>query len=161
MFSFLSQFKEKLGIGGEYVPGSTPEKNYNGCISLGVLMWVVAEADRKFLSSEKEAMEEFLAEKCHIPQTDIPVVMKSVEVAASERIDLYSFTKEASEGLDRPQKIRIVEDLFRLACVDLDLAHEEHEIIRKIADLFHLDHEEFIAAKIKVKKEFGLETIDE
>ena len=55
-------------------------------------------------------------------------------------------------------KKNIVENLFRVACVDGELAYEEEEVIRKIAGLFLLDHKDFIDAKIKVKKEFGLDT---
>ena len=55
-------------------------------------------------------------------------------------------------------KINILEQLFRVACSDKDLDDSEVETIRKISDLFGIGHKEFINAKIKVKKEFGLDT---
>jgi uncharacterized tellurite resistance protein B-like protein len=55
-------------------------------------------------------------------------------------------------------KISILENLFRVACSDKELDDKELETIRKIANLFRLSHRDFIKAKIKVKKEFGLDT---
>ena len=55
-------------------------------------------------------------------------------------------------------KIKILENLFRIACVDKDLDDRELEVIRKISGLFKLTHKDFIDSKIKVKKEFGLDT---
>ena len=92
-------------------------------------------------------------------EEDIPLVMSSVEQAAKESIDLYTFTHEVSAGLPYQKKKEIIESLFRVACVDKDLAHEEHETVRKISGLFGLDHKDFIDAKIKIKKEFGIETV--
>jgi uncharacterized tellurite resistance protein B-like protein len=89
---------------------------------------------------------------------DWACILKSIETAANERIDLYSFTKEVSTGLGREIKIGIIENLFRVACADQDLASQEHEMIRKISGLFRLDHKEFINSKVKVKKEFNLDT---
>ena len=55
-------------------------------------------------------------------------------------------------------KINILENLFRIDCVDQDLDHEEHEMIRKISGLLQIDHKDFIDTKIRIKKEFGLDT---
>ena len=40
---------------------------------------------------------------------------------------------------------------------NLDLT-PEHEMIRKISGLLRIDHKDFIDIKIRVKKEFGLDT---
>ena len=52
----------------------------------------------------------------------------------------------------------IIENLFRIACVDKELDNNELETIRKISGLFKIEHSNFIDAKIKIKKEFGLDT---
>ena len=57
----------------------------------------------------------------------------------------------------KPER-RINFPLFRIACVDKDLDHEEHEMIRKISGLMQIEHKDFIDAKIRIKKEFGLDT---
>ena len=135
-------------------------KDIDDKIALGVLLWIVAEADEKFLPEEREKIKEVLTMYSKIPEGDISTVLASIEEAAKERIDLYRFTHEVSENLPYDVKTSIVENLFRVACVDKDLDHKEHEAIRKISGLFQMAHKDFIDAKVKIKKELGLDTIE-
>ncbi|MCQ9205742.1 MAG: TerB family tellurite resistance protein [Omnitrophica bacterium] len=133
-------------------------KDIDDKIALGVLLWVVAEADEKFLPEEMEKIKEILILYSKISIEDIPTILASIKEAAKERIDLYRFTKEISENLPYDIRISIIENLFRIACVDKDLDNNELETIRKISGLFKIEHSSFINAKIKIKKEFGLDT---
>ena len=159
MPGFLDQFRKKVFTSvWKDVPESLEERDVDDKIALGVLLWIVAEADKKFLPEEKDEIKEILKKYSDISEDDLRYVLESVALAAQERIDLYKFTHEVSENLPYDVKKTIVEQLFRVACADGELANEEHEIIRKISGLFWLDHKDFIDAKIKVKKEFGLDT---
>ncbi len=129
-------------------------------IALGVLLWIVAEADDKFLAKEDEKIKEILISYSNISQEEIVTVLASIKEAARERVDLYRFTHEVSANLPYDVKRSIVETLFRVACCDRELDHEEIEIIRKISGLFQISHRDFITAKISVMKEFGLETVE-
>jgi len=57
-------------------------------------------------------------------------------------------------------KIKLIEILFSVACVDRELDIKELEAIRKIANLFNVSHKDFIDAKIKVKQAFELKTVE-
>jgi len=133
-------------------------KDIDDKIALGVLLWAVAKADNKFLSQEENKIKEVLVSHSKIPNEDIPIVLSSIREADKERIDLYAFTHEVSENLPYAVKILIIEELFRVACVDKELDNSELEVIRKISSLFHVEHKDFIDAKIKIKKEFDLDT---
>jgi uncharacterized tellurite resistance protein B-like protein len=129
-------------------------------IALGVLLWVVAEADEKFLAKEDEKIKEILISHSKIPTEEIVTVLASIKEAARERIDLFRFTHEVKANLPYDVKVSIIETLYRVACCDQELDHEEIEIIRKISGLFQIAHKDFINAKITVMKEFGLETVE-
>jgi len=155
MAGFLDGFRQKV-ISSVWKETPVETKAIDDKIALGVLLWVVAEADDKFLPAEVEKIKEILLSYCEIPKSDLPYIMSSIKEAAEARIDLYRFTHEVSEDLDYQTKISIIENLFRVACSDKDLDNYELEAIRKISGLFHISHKDFINAKIKVKKEFGL-----
>lgn len=159
MGGILDRFRKKV-ISSVWrdVPSETCLKEIDDKLALGVLLWAVAEADEKFLPQEKEEIKEILKRYGKVSEEDIPVVLASVQEAAEQRIDLYRFTSEVSENLVYSVRISIIEELFRVACVDKDLDDKELEVIRKISDLFSVSHKDFIEAKIKVKKEFGLDT---
>ncbi len=127
-------------------------------IALGVLLWAVASSDSKFLDIEKEKIKETLIRYSKIKPEDIPFVLRLIQEADKERIDLYTFTSEIVDHLGYPERVSIIEDLFRIACVDRDLDERELELIRDISNLLHLSHHDFITAKIKIKKEFGMDT---
>jgi uncharacterized tellurite resistance protein B-like protein len=127
-------------------------------IALGVLLWVVAEADEKFLATEDEKIREILTTYSKISDEEIETVLASIKEAARERIDLHRFTREISRELPYNVKLSIIETLFKIACCDKELDHKEAEIIRKISGLFQISHKDFINAKITIKNEFGLDT---
>lgn len=130
----------------------------DGLIALGVLMWAVSEADEEFLPEEHQMIEQVLEQHGQLEPERVSIVMEAVKQAASERIDLYSFAEVATQSIERDTKVEMLEHLFRVACIDGNLDTREHETIRQIYQLFRLDHHEFIEAKIKVKKEFGMDT---
>ncbi len=159
MAGFLDKFRTEVisSIWKDKVE-ETAVADINDKIALGVLLWVVAEADKKFLPAEESKMEEVLGSYTKLSKQEIAVVLASARKAAQERIDLYTFTHEVSEGLPYEAKQTIIENLFRVACVDKEMDDAELEVIRKISGLFHVAHKDFIAAKIKIKKEFGIDT---
>jgi len=163
MSGFLNDFRQNI-ISIVYPEGpedarEEPRSNdtIDNLIALGVLLWVVAQADEKFLPEEKAKVEDVLNSYGEISEEDMPIVLRAVEEASINRIDLYAFTSEIGKNLSFKAKIGIIENLFRVACIDQDLDHEEQEAIRKISGLLHIDHKDFINTKIRVKKEFGLD----
>ncbi|MBU4128912.1 TerB family tellurite resistance protein [bacterium] len=155
MAGFLDEFRRKV-LAPLHKEEEVEPEEVDDKIALGVLLWLVAEADEKFLPEEEKKMEEILTSYAKISEEDMAYVMGAIKEAARERIDLYRFTNEVSKDLDYQMKISILENLFRVACSDKELDDKELETIRKIANLFRLSHRDFIKAKIRVKKEFGL-----
>ncbi len=160
MSGFLDNFRQKVitSVWKETPPEFT-QPDVDDKIALGVLLWAVAEADEKFLPQEGDKIIEVLSKTGHLQPKELEVVLQSVQKAAEQRIDLHRFTKEISQNLDYQVRVSIIEDLFRVACSDKDLADSELEVIRKISGLFHLVHRDFIDAKIKIKRESGLRTV--
>ncbi len=157
MAGFLDEFRKKVTSSVRKDKPDEPRvKDIDDKIALGVLLWVVAEADETFLPEEEEKIKKTLLSYGKVSAEDMPYVLRSIREAARERIDLYHFTHEVSKDLEYGVKTSIIEILFRVACADKNLDNKEHEAIRKISGLFQLAHEDFIEAKIKVKKELGL-----
>jgi len=162
MAGFLDKFRNNVVSSVWKDKRDEPKvKDINDKIALGVLLWIVAEADEKFLAKEDEKIKEILTTShCKIPEEEVAIVLESVKEAARERIDLHRFTREVSNDLPYKVRISIIETLFRVACCDEELDHKEMETIRKISGLFHIAHRDFINAKISIKKEFGLDVAE-
>lgn len=157
MVEFVDRFKENLLSKISKDSIKLDDKELNKAIGLGVLLWIVAETDKKFLPEEEEKIKEVLSSHAKIPEEQMQVVLETVKQAAEDRIDIWSFTHLFTKMLDE-EKIPIVENLFRVACADKDLDFDETEMIRKMSNLMKVSHGDFINAKIRVKKELGLDT---
>ncbi len=161
MAGFLDKFRSNVVSSVWKDKKDEPKvKDINDKIALGVLLWVVAEADDKFLAKEEEKIREILTTYSKISDEEIETVLASIKEAAKERIGLQRFTHEVSADLPYEVRVSIIETLFHVACCDEELDHKEMETIRKISGLFHIAHKDFINAKIKAKKEFGIDTVE-
>jgi len=162
MAGFFDNFRQKVisAVSSQEQENSEPQPktNVDNLISLGVLLWEVAQADDKFLPEEEDKIGEVLGQYGHVTKEDVPIVLRAIKEASIARIDLHTFTKEVGQDLAFDVKMSIIENLFRIACIDQDLDNEEHEMIRKISGLLRIDHKDFIDTKIRIKKEFGLDT---
>jgi uncharacterized tellurite resistance protein B-like protein len=161
MAGFLDTFRQKVVASvWKETPDASRIKNIDDRIALGVLLWAVAEADEKFLPQETVEIAEILKKHSQLSEEELLVIMRSIQEAAEQRVDLQRFTREISANLDYRMRISLIEELFRVACADDDLDDRELEVIRKISGLFHLAHKDFIDTKIRIKKECGLDTVD-
>ena len=74
-------------------------------------------------------------------------------VEAEQRVDrahdLHQFTAEINRELAHEEKLRLVEQLWRVASADTVVHKYEEHIIRRICGLLHVSHREFIAAKLR------------
>ena len=66
---------------------------------------------------------------------------------------LYEFTRTLNDHLDPPGRKHIVELLWRVAFADGEVDKYEEHLVRKIAELLHVRHADFIRAKHRVEAE--------
>ena len=78
-------------------------------------------------------------------------------VEAEQRVDrahdLHQFTAEINRELAHEEKLRLVEQLWRVASADTVVHKYEDHIIRRVCGLLHVSHREFIAAKLRAAED--------
>ena len=157
MGGFLDRFRALVAPAAtEGRPAGPTPTSVDEKIALGVLLWIVADADGRFVDEERDQIEQVLTGHSGVGPADLAVVMASGEQAAVERIDLYAFTREVASGLDPAARMEIVRHLYRVACADGSVDHDEVEVIRQISGLLRVPHRDMIAAKLAAKAEFGI-----
>lgn len=67
-----------------------------------------------------------------------------------EAVDYYQFTSLIRDHFDYPDRVRLIEALWRVAYADNELEPLEEHMVRKIADLLYVEHSDFITAKLRV-----------
>ena len=82
-----------------------------------------------------------------ISDSEIQELIELSQEEVEEATSLYQFTKEINSHFDLDQKLELMTALWQVALADDYLDKYEESIIRKISDLIHLRHSEYIQCK--------------
>lgn len=63
---------------------------------------------------------------------------------ADDAVSLYEFTRELNDQLSEAEKLRVLEMMWRVAHADGRIDKHEEHLLRRIADLLHLPHADFV-----------------
>ncbi|MDA8681244.1 TerB family tellurite resistance protein [Porticoccaceae bacterium] len=78
-------------------------------------------------------------------QVDELIELSQAEVR--EATSLYQFTSEINKHFDHNKKLSLMTAMWRVAFADGHLDKHEESIIRRVADLLHIRHSEYIRCK--------------
>ena len=78
-------------------------------------------------------------------QVDELIELSQAEVR--EATSLYQFTSEINKHFDHNKKLSLMTAMWRVAFADGHLDKHEENIIRRVADLLHIRHSEYIRCK--------------
>ena len=83
-------------------------------------------------------------------QVDDLIALSREEVA--EATSLYQFTKQINDHYDLEGKLQLLTSMWKVAYADGELDKYEENIIRRVADLLHIRHSEYIRCKLDAKE---------
>ncbi|SEK95324.1 Uncharacterized conserved protein, tellurite resistance protein B (TerB) family [Colwellia chukchiensis] len=143
MLSKISTFFQSLGTAAEQ-----SEKDISLELACSVLLCEVMLADGKQGPDEQQKLSELLQQQFHLSNQQTHEIISLALSLCENATDFYQFTKTINENYSLQQRITMVDLLWKMAYADGELASIEEHIIRKIADLLHLRHSEFIQTKL-------------
>jgi uncharacterized tellurite resistance protein B-like protein len=118
-------------------------------VAAAVLLVEVARSDHEFSDTERQAVLDSVQSKFSLSPAEARQLLELAELESHSAHDIFQFTSQIDATFDVGQKLRLLEELWRAAYSDTTLhAYEEH-LIRRIADLLHLSHSQFIGAKLR------------
>ena len=112
----------------------------------------VALADKVFDKSEVDLLKEMLLKSYSLEAKDVQDLIENAEKAVQESTSLYEYTRKVNDNFDYESKLNLVDQLWRIAFADGHLDKYEEHVVRKIADLIHISHNDFIQSKLKNKE---------
>ena len=116
-------------------------------LAVAALLFEISKADHDVHEEERKAMIAAVRSVCALGEDDIASLLETADSAVEEAVSLYDFTSVVNEHLDRDKKYELLLLLWRVAYADGRLDRYEEYYIRKITDLLHLSHRDFIRAK--------------
>ncbi|MFT6154164.1 MAG: putative tellurite resistance protein B-like protein [Bermanella sp.] len=142
--SFLDWFKKEAVEPTEQSTGSVDR-------AAAALMVEVVMADDQFNDEEKAKLPALLKAHTGLTTQECLALIKIAETEVDHATSLHQFTRHLNESFDIDQKLSLVFTLWSIAFADGHLDRYEVHIIRKISDLLHLRHSEFMKMKVKAQ----------
>ncbi|MBL0728724.1 TerB family tellurite resistance protein [Piscinibacter sp. HJYY11] len=125
-------------------------------LATAVMLVEVMRADPSFHAGEREAVLAGLRDKFALADDEAQRLTELAEDAARRATDLFSFTSRINERFDMPQKLRMIEHMWRVAYADGHLSAHERHVLWRIADLLHVPQGAYVNARLRAEKEAGI-----
>ena len=116
-------------------------------VACAVLLCEVMRADGHFDQQEQAKLALLLVEQFNLNEDEIKQIIDQALIQSEQATDFYRYTSKINEHFTIEQRITVVKQLWNMAYADGELASIEEHVIRKIADLLHLRHGEYIQTK--------------
>ena len=105
--------------------------------------------------AERHAVEAAVARRFGLLSGEAQALVADAETEVREAVGFYPFTSLINRHFGADDKERIVELLWEIAWADSTLSAHEQHVIRKVADLLHLSHASYVAAKLRARDAAG------
>jgi len=116
------------------------------------LLIETALADKVFNEEELISMKQTLNKVYKVDEKNIEELINESKKKVSESTSLYEYTRLINDLCDYEDKIRLISNLWSIAFADKHLDKYEEYLIRKISDLLHVSHKDFIQQKLLAKE---------
>lgn len=121
-------------------------------LACAALMVEMIHVDEQITEQEEGKIRQLLVKRFDLNKSETKELLDLAHDEKHEAVDYHAFTSLLNEHYSQQQKIKLVEDLWLLAYADDDLDKYEEHLIRRLADLLHVSHRDFIQTKHKVLK---------
>jgi len=116
-------------------------------LAAAALLVEVARADFTQDAAEEQAMASLLTNTLNLDPRDVDALMSDADSAVDQATSLYDFTRLVNDHYDADGKRALVQSMWQVAYADASLDKYEEHLIRRVAELIYLPHEDFIRTK--------------
>lgn len=124
-----------------------PEKEPDVNLAAAALMLEVAKSDFETDDDELQQIINNLKPLFHLSDETANALLAEAKTHTTAATDLHGYTRLINEHYDRPQKFQLLTLMWQVALSDGALHKYEDSLIRKVSDLIHLGHSDFIRSK--------------
>ena len=120
-------------------------------LAMASLMIEVAESDYHDAPEERESVLNIVKSSFDLSDTETNEIVDLARQEHVDSIDYFQFTSLINQHYSAEQRIDLIEKLWQIAFADHKLDKHEEHVIRRIADLIHVAHSDFMKTKLKVQ----------
>jgi len=112
-----------------------------------LLLIEVAKADQSIEQEELDRIQRVLSEHWSLTTDELEQLVSDATETAKWNASLHEHVELVNAHFSQEQKYQLVSGLWRVACADQVIHHHEEHLVRRVADLLHVSHKDFIRSK--------------
>jgi len=118
-------------------------------LAVAAVLVEVLRADYDVAAAERRQVLESIQAMLGLEGAECEALLASADWVVDGAHDLHQFTSQLNRTLSHAEKLQLLEQLWRVAQADDIVHHYEEHLIRRVADLLHVSHREFIVSKLR------------
>ena len=116
-------------------------------LASAALLIEVARADFEIAPEELARLISLLATTFNMSPEDVELVTQQASDQVENAVSLHDFTRVINEHCSPEERYELIGLMWEVAAADGDLSKYEDHLIRRVADLLYVPHQEFIRLK--------------
>jgi uncharacterized tellurite resistance protein B-like protein len=124
-------------------------------VATAALLVETVRLDGEIDETERAAAHRAVRAKFGLGEAEAATLIGLAEEEARDATGYYQFTSLINKQFSAAQKERVIELMWQVAYADAELSAHEQHVVRKIADLLHVPHRAYIAAKLRARTAAG------
>jgi len=121
-------------------------------LASAALLFEMLRADFDEHPDEYVALERALQDSFSLSASETRQLAQLADREAADAVSLYQFTGLINQHFSAGEKVQVIEMLWQVAYADGRVDRYEEALVRKISDLLHVPHRDFIQAKHRVQE---------
>jgi len=128
------------------------ERQHRQHLAAAALLIETARADFTEDGEEQTALQRLLCKSLGLQVTEVDDLIASATEKVDESTSLYEFTRVINDHFDAQQKLQLIADMWSVAYADGDLDKYEEHLIRQVAELTYVPHQDYIRSKLDARQ---------
>ena len=135
-------------IGAQSAPAA---ERHSVELATAALLVEVVRSDADIAPNEQQAVLRAVRERFGLSDEEAQTLFRLAEDEVRTANDYYQFTSLINRHFDQQRKQHVIELMWQVAYADAELAAHENHVLRRIAELLHVTHGDYIAAKMRAR----------
>ena len=131
---------------------SDQEKVAEEHLATAALLIEVMVIDGHMDDQELQSISATLCAILGLAKNHVDELITLSQAEVEDATSLYQFTKQINDHYDLEGKLQLLTSMWKVAYADGELDKHEENIIRRVADLLHIRHSEYIRCKLDAKQ---------
>lgn len=151
----MKQFFKQLidGLKSCEPDSSSVDSEHRVHLAASVIFLEMAATDSSISDDELSEISRILRTHYALKPEEVKNLMENARAARNKAVDIYGFTRILNDECSYDEKLRLIEQVWRIVYADGKLDMHEDHLVHKIARLLHINHQDMIDAKLTARSQ--------